>query len=497
MGVILGGVSAVSQQEGQTIRIVIGIDPDTLDPVRLTTTLMACMVTYTAETLVYQTPEGEFKPLLATDWTVTPNYMEFKIRKGVKFHDGTPLNAEAVKINFDRFMDPEIPCPLCGFIGPLERVEVIDEYTVRIHYKIPFAPALLGLTWPTAAIVSPKVIEEAGKEAVLPVGTGPFILKEWISGEKVVMVRNENYWGKPAIPKELVWLVVPEAGTRSAMVMAGDAEVAYQPPAPDVPMLKAHPNVEVISVPSTRIMFAAMNTAKPPLDNKKVRQALNYAVDAEAIADKIVHGAGSPNHAPIPDFFFGYHEVGFYEYNPDKARKLLAEAGYPDGFELIFYHPTGRYILDAKVSEVIQSYLAEVGVVAKLVTMDWPSYIASLLKPVEESPYDLAFLGWGPLADAHHTLYSMFHSSQHPPVSFNVAFYKNPEVDKLLEEALSEFDIDRRKELYRQAQEIIWEDAPWIFLYTQHMILGVNANLEGLWTYPWEMFSVTYAYIKE
>lgn len=504
VSIALSGITATSQQAekgDQTIRIAIGIEPDNFDPVRQTTTLIQNMVDYMCEGLLKLTPELEVKPLLATEWSISPNNLEytFKLRKGVKFHDGTPLNAETAKFTFDRLTTPGISCPLCGItIGPLDHAEVVDEYTLRLVYKKPFPPALIGLAsaFPQAAIISPTAFQEMGAEEFgkRPVCTGPFKMEEWVHGEKVVMVRNEDYWGEPPIPQELVWRIVPEAGTRTAMVLAGDVDVSYQPPAPDVPGLEASPTVNVISVPSTRIMFIAMNTTKPPLDKKEVRQALNYAVDAEAIASKVLLGAGSPNHAPLPETFFGYHEIGFYEYNPEKARELLAEAGYPNGFELTFYHPTGRYILDAMVAQVIQSYLVDVGVRAELRTMDWPTYIGELLKPAEESRYDLSMLGWGPLPDAHHTLYPMFHSAQHPPVSFNVAFYENSEVDRLLEEGGTVLDPDQRSELYRQAEQIIWDEAPWIFLYTQHMILGVNAKLKGLFTYPWEMFNVLHAY---
>jgi peptide/nickel transport system substrate-binding protein len=498
VGVALSGIGAASQQQGQqVIRIAIGLEPNTFVPARQDTTLVSCMLSYMLETLVYLTPEGKFEPLLATEWSISPDHLEytFKIREGVKFHDGTPLNAEAVKFNLDKLLQP---CPLCGFIGPLERVEVVDEYTVKLIYKKPFAPALLGLTWPVAAIGSPTAFQEMGEEKFSehPVGTGPFKMEEWVHGARVVMVRNEDYWGKPAIPQRLEWIIAPEGGTRSAMVLAGDVDVAYQPPVVDIPRFQAAPNVDVISVPSTRIMFVGINTTKPPLDKKEIRHALNYAVDAEAIANKILLGAGTPDHAPLPSSFFGYHEIGFYDYNPSKAKELLAEAGYPNGFNVIFYHPTGRYILDTEVAQAIQSYLADVGVKAELRTMDWPTYVGSLRKPREESPFDLALLGWGPLPDAHH-MYSMFHSSQQPPVSLNIAFYSNPEVDRLLDEASTEFDLDKRSELYRQAWQIIWDDAPWIFLYTQNMVLAVNAKLKGLFTYPWEMFNVVYAYKED
>lgn len=485
---------------GQTLRVAIGIDPDTLDPLAQSTTLVAMMVNHVVETLVALTPDGRFEPLLATDWSVSPDSREytFRLRRGVRFHDGTPLNAEAVKFSVERFLDPTLSKPLGGFVGPLERVEVVDEYTVKLVYRAPFAPAMMGIAagFPTLGIISPKAYREMGREGFSrhPVGTGPFRMVEWVRGSRVVMERNPDYWGTPARPSRIEWLVVPEAGTRTAMVLAGDVDVAYQPPAADIPRLNRSPGTKALSVPSTRIMFVGLNTTRPPLNDKRVRQALNYAVDSVAIAERVLLGAGTPDKAPIPASFFGYAETGFYGYDPDRARRMLAEAGYPDGFELTFIHPTGRYILDARVAEAIQSYLARVGVRVKLQTMDWPTYIGSLQRPPEQVNHDMALLGWGPLPDAHHTLNSMFHSSQRPPASFNIAYYSNPEVDRLIDEAARQLDPERRKELYRRAQAIIWDDAPWIFLYTQNMILGVRDNLEGMVTYPWEMFSLVGAY---
>lgn len=484
----------------QTLRVAIGIDPDTLDPLAQTTTLVAMIVNHMVEPLVELTADGEFLPRLATEWTVSEDNRTytFKLREGVQFHDGTPFNADAVKFSLERYFDPTIVKPLGGFVGPLERVDVIDEYTVAVTYSEPFAPAMMGIAagFPTMGIISPTAYEKMGREefSLAPVGTGPFVMGEWIRGNRLVMERNENYWGEPAIPARIEWIVVPEPGTRSAMVMAGDVDVAYQPPPADIPRLDAAPDVNVSSVPSTRIMFVAQNTTKEPLTDKRVRQALNYAIDSKAIAARILHGAGTPDDAPIPASFFGYHPTGSYDHDPEKARQLLAEAGYPNGFELVFMHPTGRYLLDAQVAQAVQAYLSAVGVRATLQTMDWPTYMGMAGKPAEESEYHLIMLGWGPLPDAHHTLFAMFHSSQRPPAALNTGHYFNPEADRLIEQGATTLDPEERREIYRKAQEIIWDDAPWIFLYTQNMILGVRDNLHGLVTYPWEMFDLTRAW---
>jgi len=484
--------------QAEMVSVAIGIDPETMDPVQQGTTLVAMMLSHVTETLVYMDADGEIHPHLAEDWSISEDNREytFYIREGVEFHDGSELNAEAVKFSLDRIIDPDISTPLIGFYGPMSEVEVVDEYTVTVKFDEPFAPALMGFAWPTAAIISPQTYEEVGIEdfARHPVGTGPFEMSEWSAGERLTMERNENYWGENAVPERIEWVVVPEPGTRTAMVIAGDVDIAYQPPSPDIPRLEADPGVALHSVPSTRIMHIALNNALEPLDDYRVRQALNYAVDSEAIAESILMGAGTPNDAPLPDVFFGYQSIGEYDYDPDRARELLAEAGYEDGLELDFIHPSGRYILDVQVSETVQSFLADVGIDVNLETMDWPTYQGMISRPVDEADHHMALLGWGPLPDAHHVLYSMFHSSQHPPEAFNLPFYDNEEFDNLIEEASRTLDEETRIDLYYDAQSLVWEEAPWIFLYTQNMVLGIDQNLQGVEIYPWEMFSLTGAY---
>lgn len=495
-------VTGVFAQD-DTIKIAIGVEPDVLDPVRQSTVLIANIVDFTCETLLYMTPDSELEPLLATSWSVSPSGLEytFNIRQGVKFHDSTPLNAEAVKFSFDRIIDPNIPTPWSGYVGPLERVEVVDEYIVRVILSKPFAPFLTGAAYTATAIVSPTAVRDMSPEEFIfsPVGTGPFKIESYVPGVRVVQVRNEDYWGDLALPKKIIWNIVPEAGTRLAQVLSGDIDIAYQISPADIPRVEANPSVELVSVPSTRTMGLCFNTSKPPYDDKKVRQALAHAIDADAIAEDIMRGAASRSTGLLAPSFFGYYELPPYEYNPELSKQLLAEAGYPDGIDDIamFFHTAGRTPMDTEVCQAIQAYLGEVGVDVALVTMDWSAFIAALLSPRDKSPYHLTNLSWGTPPDAHHTLYTLFHSSMHPPKSFNLSFYSNAEVDRLLEEAAVEVDRNVRRDLYRQASVILWEDVPWDTLYVVNMSLAVNADLRDLIVYPWEKFSVVKSYLEK
>lgn len=223
-----------------------------------------------------------------------------------------------------------------------------------------------------------------------------------------------------------------------------------------------------------------------PFTDVRVRQALNYAIDKEAIIETIFQGVGEPSSAPIVPAVFGYTQVGPYEYDPDRARELLAEAGYADGFEIELFHPTGRYPQDATVTETVQAMLAEVGITANLTTYDWGTYLDTVIVPPEQAEHDAYMLGWGTVTlDADYGLYALFHSTQWPPRN-NVSYYANDEVDALLDEARVTPDRAVREDLYRQAIEIIWEDAPWIFLHNEGQVNAVREGVEGLIHHPLE-----------
>ena len=384
-------------------------------------------------------------------------------------------------MNFERWLNPDVRVPSRSQLGPVKECRVIDDLTFEVTLEKPYAPFLRALG-SYLRIVSPKSIEEVNVTGTItrPVGTGPYKFVSWEKGKEIVLEAFEDYWGGAPKIKRLVWKIIPEAGTRLAALKAGDVDVAFLPPASEVNALKNDPNIKVYTPLTNRVIFIAL-LPKGPLADPKVRQALNYAVDKEAIVKNIMFGLASPLKAPVPDHFFGFCPQQPYEYNPEKAKQLLAEAGYPNGFKMVLFHPVGRYLQDKQIAEAIQAYLAEIGVEVELRTMDWPSFVASILKPFEETEHDAVLIGWGPgVADAHFTIYPQFHSSQRPPKGLQLAHYQNPEVDRLLEQAVTELDEEKRKELYCQVTEIVWNEAPWIFLHVQRYLLAATKNLEGI-----------------
>ncbi|MCC6021935.1 MAG: ABC transporter substrate-binding protein [Desulfurococcaceae archaeon] len=464
-----------------TIKVAIGVDLDTVDPHAQTTTMVYNVLRHCYETLVWFDEKGNVIPWLAEKWEVSPDgkVYTFYIRKGVKFHDGSELDAYVVKANFDRWLDPTVRVPQRGQLGPIEKVEVVDKYTVKVYMKTPYAVFLRALG-AYLLITSSGVITSFGNKTITEViGTGPYKFVAWEKGKRIVIERFDDYWGEKPVLKRIEWLVIPEASTRLAALLAGDVDFAFNLPPTDLERVKGDARFTVLTPTSNRIIFVAM-IPRGPLADPKVRQALNYAVDVDSIIKNVLYGLGIKTNAPLPPHFFGYADMPPYTYNPEKAKQLLAEAGYPQGFKVVLMHPTGRYLMDKQVAEAIQAYLSKVGITVELKTMDWPSFVAELLKPLDQKTFDMVLLGWGPaVADAHFTLYGQFHSAQATPKGLAAAHYNNSEVDKLLEAALAELNESKRAEYYKKAIEIIWRDAPWIFLYTQKWFFASSASLEG------------------
>jgi peptide/nickel transport system substrate-binding protein len=479
-----------------TFRIAVGVDPDTVDPVQMTTTTVANMIDYVVETLVFLDPEGKVRPLLAESWTVSPDGTQytFKLRRGVTFHDGTPLDAQAVKWNLDRLKDPNVRVPIRAPY-PIKEVTAVDAATVRVTLQRPSAPFVSALTWTTAGIVSPAAADKHGNEyknLVHPVGTGPYVFKERRKGESLTVTLYERYWGRKPHYDTVLFRIVPEAATRESLLLAGQVDLIILPPVADIPALQRNPAVKVLLAPSDRTIFIAINTTR--FTDPRLRQALNYAVDKPAIIQNVLFGAADQMDAPMAPSLFGYCKVGAYEFNPAKARQLLAEAGVKAGTRISLLHPTGRYVQDKEVAQAIAGYLREVGLEPQLQTMDWPTYIRTITTPADKgNTTELHFLGWAPafLDASQQTL--QFLSTYAPPGGLATSFYKNPRVDELWLAADREANPDRRRELYCELSRIVWAEAPWIFLYVQRFPIVHSAKVTDVGSIPNEKFYAVYA----
>lgn len=314
------------------LRIGIGIDADTFNPQEQTTILIMNMCDLIYDNLFYQNPEGKLEPRLATHSEVSKDGLTYTIhlRKGVKFSDGTPFDAKALKLTLDRALDPKMRVPLRVLIAMIKEAKIVDDHTVQLELKHPFAPLVPTLSHTIFNPISPAAITKYG-EGVRenPVGAGPYILKEWVKGDRIVMVRNDNYYGPKPSVAQLTFKIVPDDVTREAMFRAGQIDVCYKPLPSNVAALKADPKNRVDMPLGARTIFMGLNYKKGVTKDKLVRQAFNYAVDKKAIVKKILFDTAIPMEGPLSPIVFGYHKMAHqYEYNPEKAKELLKKANF-------------------------------------------------------------------------------------------------------------------------------------------------------------------------
>ncbi len=478
----------LSWSMAQTLVIAQGTDPGSLDAHVPSDSPSATVTSHIFETLYRWEPTGEIVPHLATGHEVSSDGLVWtlSLRDDVVFHNGAPFNAEVVKGSMDRFLDLDNGFPFTFLLTRVQEVEVVDDFTVRFTLSSPFAPFLAHLTHSGTAIVHPDVVAELGDDhGANPVGTGPFRFESWDRGSRVNLVRFDDYWGDMPGVEGVSFLTVDEATTRVAMVETGEVDVARIFPQ-DVARVDANPDVTVYNVSGVRTIYIYFNQTMEPFTDVRVRRAINYAVNIEEIAEFLHGGTARPSDAAVAPGIFGYTPVGAYPYDPERARQLLAEAGYPDGFSTTLYSPTARYPLDIQTSETIQSQLAEVGINATIETLEWNSYLELTRRPAGENSITMAMLGWGTVTgDADYGLYALFHSSQHPP-AFNLGFYSNVVVDDLLDAARSTDDNSLRQQLYADVLQILRDDAAWLFLYSEAQLVAVRDNVEGLVIHPTE-----------
>ena len=501
VGLNLGMAPADAFAEIKELNIGIGVDADTLNPQEQTTTLFQNMCDLIYGNFFYQDPEGKLHPRLATQYEVSEDGLTYTLhlRKNVKFSDGTDFNADAVKLTWDRILNPEMRVPLRFSVAMVKECVKIDAHTVALKLKYPFAPLVPYLSMSVVSPISPAAIEKYGEEVRQnPVGAGAYVLKEWVKGGRIVMVRNENYWGEKPTVAQITWKVVPEAATREAMLRTGQIHVCYKPLPSNVAALNADANITVEMPLDTRTIFMGLNYQKGVTTDKKVRQAFNYAVDKKAIVEKILFGTAEPMDGPVSPKVFGYMKMATqYDYDPEKAKALLEDAQFDFSKTVNMRTPNGRYLFDKQVSEAVQAYLQAIGVKVELRTYDWPTYVAGLLKPLDQTELEVFLLGWGPLIlDADMGLYGQFTCEVNPPKGLGAAFYCNPEYDKIMKASREEQDPDKRLALLKEASEIVWEDCPWLWLHVEKFVIAYSSKIQGMVVTPTEKFYPTYITMK-
>lgn len=467
--------SEEASDEKKTLVFGRGADSEQLDPSKVTDGESIYVTNQLFDTLVqYKQENTEVEPSLATEWKTSDDGLTwtFQLRDDVTFHDGTDFTAEDVVYNFERWATSG-EYVYYGYMfgasegdlgGIIESVEATGDYEVTFTLSEPNAPFLYTLAMPPFAISSPDAIEEHGEDYFKnPVGTGPFVFQDWVNDDKITVVKNEDYFGDVAKVDEVIFRVIPDNGARFMELQAGSIDLMNGLNPQDIGTAESDENLQIIRRPSMNVSYMAFNTDKEgPTSNKKVRQAINLAIDKESLIT-LFEGVGKAAKNPMPPSLWGYNdEIEDYGYDVEEAKRLLAEAGYEDGFKLTLYSMSNPrpYMPQPKVTaQAIQEMLKEVNVEVEIVESDWNTHIAAL----ENGEHDMGLMGWiGDNGDPDNFLYVLLDKDNAKVGSAgNMAFYKNDEVHDLLKEAQTEMDQEKRTELYMKAQEIIHEDAPW------------------------------------
>jgi peptide/nickel transport system substrate-binding protein len=426
-------------------------------------------------------PTGE----LAKDWKqVDPLTWEFTLVEGAKFQNGEPVNAEAVKYSFDRMGDDDH----VGFMqifrqSKLKEVKVIDELSFQMITEEPAPELLFWLS--ESFIVPPKYYSESTAEtlALEPIGSGPYKLVEWVKDDHLTFIANEDYWqGAPEI-KNVVLRVIPEATTRMNELMAGNVHFITALNSEQYANIDTDKS-DPLTVETWRKMHIGFGMESiEPFKNKLVRQALNYAVDKQAIIDGLMGGATSPLKS-IVNAPQNNPALEPYPYDPDKAKALLAEAGYPDGFKMVLQTSVGVFGNDKDVSQAIAQYFGDVGVETEVEVMENGKYLDDVIR--NNTVVDANYMGWGTYIVLGPQLATI--TCGHLD---NSTKYCNPEYDALVKQAIPESDPVKREQLSFEAQQILWEDAPWVFLFRLPLFMGISSQVS------WEPHPALYVDVME
>lgn len=471
-------------------------EPPILDPHRCTGVPnlgILGLITETVLDLHYAT--GELLPGLAEKWEESPDATTWTLylRKNVKFHDGTPFNASAVKFSLERLLDPNTKGPARGAFTMIKSVEAKDEYTVVIK-TTPHAPFLRLLRYGPSEIVSPTQVKKLGDEFYRQLaGTGPYKLAEYVKGSHMRLVANDQYWGGRPKIDEIVVMFIPDGTARTMALEAGQIDYASRVTPDDVSRLKTNPNFNVIyGVPAWSV-FLGLNNAYGPFRDKRVRQALNYAIDKAQIVQRIYKGLATVMDSPICNISFGYHKAGPYPYDPAKAKVLLKEAGFSDGFETTLMFRPDRSALETVIVESIQSFLSAVGVRVKLVPLDASAFVSKYLLPVNKTDVQMFFqsLTGGVTLDAEMILKEFRPDTR----GLLPIYYDNPKVSELHEKARLTTAAETRKSLYKEVIQLIWEDAPCVFLWFEASNHATAKRVHGLQVRTDETIWLSGAYV--
>ena len=457
-----------------TLTVAQGVDAESMDPYVTTSGASKGMLWTVYDRLVQRDLDLTIQPGLATTWSaLDDSTWELKLRQGVNFHNGEPFNADAVKFSFARFVDPSIKNGYSTLLKPVSGVDAIDPYTVHVKTTEPFAELIETLA-SYVEMMPPKAAADPNMVTQQPIGTGPYKFVSWAPNDRFVVQSAGPHWsGQPHL-QQVVFRPIPDATARINELKSGGVDIITNVPPLQIGDLQNTSGVNLARATNSGSIILIPNFVNTDVFNKKeVRQALQYAIDKDQLIKVVLRGEAVPMVSPFPKGVAGGYVEGLppYNYDPDKARALLAQAGYPDGFSISFNAPDGRYLQDKQVAEAIAGQLEKVGIKADLETVEWSTYVQGIVG----RKYQLFLLSQGGLqvGPAVQTNWS----SRIKGIAWQG--YTNPTVDDLIDTASKQVDVQQRTATYEQLMRLVWDDSPWIFLYHQQDIYGIGSRVQS------------------
>ena len=481
-GLLLAGCQRPSQSARDTLVFARGADSQKLDPADVDDGESIKVLVNICQGLVrFKHGTTEVEPCLATSWTVSPDGLTytFQIRPGVRFHDGTPLDAEAAAFSFRRQMDKSHPAhpPDATFaywsamFNMITAVEVVNPMTLRLHLREPHAPLLASLCIPAAHLISPQFIDQRH-----PVGTGPFRFVEWIPNERIVLEANPDYWEGPPKIQRLIFKVVPDSATRLIQLQTDQIQAMDGIDPNDLPIIRRDTSVKLITAPGLNVCYLAFNCQKPPLDDPNLRRAIAAAIHKKDIIDDVYRGAAIVARNPLPPLIAGYNDT-----IPETRTRETDRAFMPPSRPLrleVMTNPRPYLPNPLRAAEMIKADLAKAGIPVEIVPNEWGAHLSR----TSHGEHELALMGWvGDTGDADNFLYVLLDKDTATLGSaLNICFWTNDAYHDLMIAARRELDPEKRAALYRKAQEIVFEETPMVPLAHAEALMACRANVNGI-----------------
>jgi peptide/nickel transport system substrate-binding protein len=494
---VAAALALASPASAQELKIALAAEPTSIDPLYHTLNPNNQVARHIFDRLVHQDARQRLVPGLALSWKpIGDAVWEFKLRPGVSFHDGAPLTAEDIIFSIDRADKvPNSPASFAIYTKAVKGIDVIDPLTLHIKTGTPYP--LLPNDLSTIAIQEKRAVEGKGTEdfnkGTAAIGTGPYKFVEWVPGNRLVLERNDAYWGPKPDWAKVIMRPIPNNATRVAALLAGDVDFIENVPTADLARLKQNPAVRVVETVSNRVIYLHLDSnrdqspfvldndgkplAKNPLKDRRVRLAISKAINRQAIVDRVMEGAAIPAGQLLPDGFFGVSpNLKPLAYDPEGAKQLLAEAGYSDGFRLTLHSPNDRYVNDEKVAQAVAQMLSRVGIKTDVQAMPQAVYFTRASK----LEFSVMLLGWGADTGEPSSPLKSLLATNNPAKGMGTANrgrYSNPKLDALLEQALATVDDEKRAGLLAQATEAGIEDVGIIPLHYEVTLWGMRSDL--------------------